>query len=209
MPILKLTKKVNSEAVAFLTSKDKKLAKIVDKHGAPADWKRKEGFETLINTIIEQMLSLKAAASIFNRLKELAGEITPENIMNKSDEELRSVGLSGQKIKFCRTISDSVLSGELDLIKLRKLENEDAKKELIKVKGIGEWTANIYLLMALKRADVWPVGDHALHLAVQEVNKLKEYPDKIIMNKIAEKYKPYRTVAARIYWTYYKHSRNL
>lgn len=204
MTILKLTPKVYKEGLAAITEKDKNLAKIIEEYGTPPQWKRDEGFETLINIINEQMLSLKAAASIFRRVKELVGEFTPENFLEISDEQLRAAGMSGQKIKYCKIISEAILNGKLDLIKLRKMENSEAKKHLINIKGIGEWTANIYLLMALRRADIWPVGDHALHLAVQEVNGLKEYPDKKMMSVIGIKYEPYRTIAARIYWNYYR-----
>lgn len=209
MAILKLTPKVYKEGLIFLTSKNKRLAKIVELYGAPPDWKRKEGFETLINIINEQMLSLKAAAAIFDRVKDLVVEFTPENFLAVPDEKLRTAGMSGRKILYCKIISDAVISGELDLVGLRKMDNDEAKEHLVNIKGIGEWTANIYLLMALKRADIWPVGDHALHLAVQEVNKLKDYPDKKSMNIIAEKYKPYRTIAARLYWNYYRFSRDM
>lgn len=209
MTIIKLTPKVYKEGLNFLTSNNKRLAKIVELYGAPPDWKRREGFETLINIINEQMLSLKAAAAIFSRVKDLVGEFTPEKFLSVEDQKLRSAGMSGQKIQYCKIISEAVIRGELDLVGLRKMDNDVAKKHLVNIKGIGEWTANIYLLMALKRADIWPVGDHALHLAVQEVNKLKDYPDKKTMNKIAEKFKPYRTVAARLYWNYYRFSRDM
>lgn len=191
------------EAVEFLIKTDPLLAKLIKEFGTPKLWTRPEGFETLINIIVEQMLSVKAAASIFERFKKTIKKVTPQNILKADDEKLREVGLSYSKIKYCKNISQAVVSGELDLEALKKMDNKTATKTLTSIKGVGDWTANIYLMACMKRADIWPYGDNALALAVQKFHKIKEYPTKKELVEIGNQYAPWRSMAAFIYWNTY------
>lgn len=199
----KLTPKNKKEAIAHLSNSYPLLEQIIKKFGTPKLWTRPEGFETLINIIVEQMLSVKSAAAIFGRFKTLMDEVTPENILKVKDEDFRNIGLSFSKIKYIKNISKAIKENELDLVALNKLDNESAIKELTKIKGVGDWTANIYLMSCMKRADIWPYGDNALALAVQKYHNLKEYPSKKELIEIGNKYKPWRTMAAFIYWNTY------
>jgi len=191
------------EAIEFLIKTDPLLAKLIKEFGVPKLWTRSEGFETLINIIVEQMLSVKAAASIFERFKKTIKKVTPKNILKADDEKLRVVGLSYSKIKYCKNISQAVVSGELDLEALKKMDNKTATKVLTSIKGVGDWTANIYLMTCMKRADIWPYGDNALALAVQKFHKIKEYPTKKELIEIGNRYEPWRSMAAFIYWNTY------
>lgn len=188
------------EAVDYLVKTDPLLAKLIKEYGVPKLWTRPEGFETLINIIVEQMLSVKAAASIFSRFKVLVKKVTPKNILKIDDTKFREIGLSNSKTKYCKNIAQAVLDGSLDFEELKKLSNEDATKKLTAIKGVGDWTANIYLMSCMKRADIWPYGDNALALAVQKFHNIKEYPTKKELLEIGDKYKPWRTMAAFIYW---------
>jgi len=155
---------------------------------------------------LEQQVSLASAKAAFTKLNDTAGELSPKGFLEFTDAELRSFGFSRQKTKYGRALSESILKGELDLNELEKDGDEIVRKKLIKIKGIGTWTANIYLLMALLRPDIWPSGDLALEKAVQKVYELPEKPNAEKLNEIAENWKPWRAIAARILWHYYLES---
>lgn len=190
-----------------LAELDADLADIYDQHGTPPLWERKEGFATLIHIILEQQVSLASALSAFNKLKEKVGEITPEAVSNLSDEEFKNVYFSRQKTIYARELAKAVSTKTLDLDNLKNLSNAKAKDELKKIKGIGEWTSDIYLLMALLRADVMPKGDLALHIAWKKLKKLGQAPNSEEFQILAERWKPYRAVAARLLWHFYLESR--
>ena len=188
----------------------KKLAKIdadlkviFETYGTPPLWKREASFATLIHIILEQQVSLASALSAFNKLREKLGDITPENVLSLSDEEMKLCYFSRQKTVYARELAKAVLDGNLDLESLKSLPNADVKIELKKVKGIGDWTADIYLLMALLRVDVMPKGDLALHVAYRNLKKLERAPTSDEFQIIAEKWKPFRAVAARLLWHFY------
>lgn len=186
-----------------LTERDKDLRFIFKNYGTPPLWAREASFQTLIHIILEQQVSLASALSAFNRLKEKLDEITPENVLKLSDEELKLCYFSRQKTVYARELSKAVLDESLNLENLKNLTDEEAKHELKKIKGIGDWTADIYLLMALLRADVMPKGDLALHVAWKKLKNLKDAPNSEEFQQIAEKWKPFRAVAARLLWHFY------
>lgn len=187
-----------------LSKQDADLRFIYEKYGAPPLWKREANFATLLHIILEQQVSLASALAAFNKLSEkLEGEITPENLLKLSDEELKSAYFSRQKTIYARDLAKRVSEGELNLEKLENLSDEQVKIELKKVKGIGDWTADIYLLMALLRPDVMPKGDLALHVAWQKLQKLEQRPNAAEFLEIAGKWKPFRAVAARLLWHFY------
>ena len=190
-------------ALDELTAKDPDLAGIIDDYGPPPMWARDPGFPTLVQIILEQQVSLASAKAAFERLLEVTHSLTPSNFLRLDDAALKSIGFSRQKSTYCRELSHAILRRKLDLEKLNTLDSEIASRELQKIKGVGVWTAAIYLLMALRRPDIWPQGDLALILAAQKLKGLenKPSPEEIII--ISNQWKPWRSVAARLLWHYY------
>ncbi|HEX8248091.1 MAG TPA: hypothetical protein VF599_07965 [Pyrinomonadaceae bacterium] len=191
-----------------LAETDSDLAFIFRNYGAPPLWQRPPGFATLVHIILEQQVSLASALAAFNKLKEKLGEITPEAVLNLSDEEMRAAYFSRQKTLYARELARAILEGNLDLKALENLTDAEAKHELKKIKGIGDWTADIYLLMAGLRADVMPKGDLALHVAWKKLRNLERAPSSDEFQQIAEKWKPLRAAAARLLWHFYLSRRN-
>lgn len=200
---MKLDEKKLVTACEKLAETDTDLAFIFENYGTPPLWKRGANFATLVHIILEQQVSLASALSAFNKLSEKTGEITPENILKLSDEELKACYFSRQKTVYVRELAKAILSGELNLESLENLSDANAKTELKKIKGIGDWTADIYLLMAMLRADVMPKGDLALHVAWKKLKKLEHAPNSDEFQIIAERWKPFRAVAARLLWHFY------
>ena len=198
-----LDEKNLTEICKKLAETDADLRFIFETHGTPPLWAREASFSTLVHIILEQQVSLASALSAFNRLREKLGEITPENVLKLSDEELKSCYFSRQKTVYVRELSKAILNKSLDLKSLEKLSDKAVKIELKKIKGIGDWTADIYLLMALLRADVMPKGDLALHVAWKKLKNLKDAPHADEFQQIAEKWKPFRAIAARLLWHFY------
>lgn len=192
-----------SEICLQIAGSDADLAWIFEKYGTPPLWAREATFSTLIHIILEQQVSLASALSAFNKLKEKIVEVTPEKVLSLSDEELRSCYFSRQKTVYARELAKAVLEGSLNLENLKNLPDADAKHELKKIKGIGDWTADIFLLMALLRPDVMPKGDLALHVAYKKLKNLEHAPNSDEFQIIAEKWKPFRAVAARLLWHFY------
>ncbi len=190
-------------ACAELAKTDQDLAFIFETHGTPPLWAREANFSTLVHIILEQQVSLASALSAFNKLREKIIEITPENVLSLSDKELKSCYFSRQKTVYARELSKAVADGSLNLHELENLPDADAKTELKKIKGIGDWTADIYLLMALRRTDVMPKGDLALHVAWKRLKGLKDAPTSEEFQRIAERWQPFRAAAARLLWHFY------
>ena len=186
-----------------LSEVDSDLAFIFRTYGTPPLWQREQSFATLVHIILEQQVSLASALAAFNKLKEKLGEITPEAVLNLTGEEMKAAYFSRQKIVYARELARAILEGNLDLKTLENLTDADAKHELKKIKGIGDWTADIYLLMAISRADIMPKGDLALHVAWKRLKKLERAPDSDEFQQIAEKWKPLRAAAARLLWHFY------
>ena len=208
--MIKTLSKTNlTEICVELSAMDSDLASIFEKYGAPPLWEREANFATLIHIILEQQVSLASALSAFNKLKEKLGEITPENVVRLTDEELKLCYFSRQKTVYARDLSNAILDGKLDLQKLQTLSDEEVKFNLTQIKGIGDWTADIYLLMALLRADVMPKGDLALHVAYQKLKVLAQRPTSNEFINLAEKWSPYRAVAARLLWHFYLSERRI
>ena len=198
-----LNEKSLSDAVAYLCKVDTDLAKVILELGHPPLWSREPGFQTLVHIILEQQVSLASARAAFDKLVRAAGQLTPERFLAFTDSELKAFGFSRQKTRYGRELSNTIISGQLDLDGLERQDDDSARVELIKVKGIGPWTADIYLLMALLRPDIWPTGDLALVKAVTEIKALSEPPTNEALKKISENWKPWRSVAARIAWHHY------
>lgn len=187
-----------------MAARDADLARLLDEFGAPPEWFRAPGFPTLIHIILEQQISLASANAAFKRLLALASSpLTPARFLELDDDELKRAGFSRQKTAYGRHLARAITDGELDLEALIKMEDAEVKAELLQVKGIGAWTADIYLLRALRRPDAWPAKDLALMIAAQEVKRLDARPSPVELEALAEQWRPHRAVAARLLWHYY------
>ncbi len=198
-----LNQKSLLEAVSHLAGVDEDFAQIVSDFGPPPLWDREPGFSTLVLIILEQQVSLASAKAAFNKLLKFMGPLTPERFLGLTDTELKEIGFSRQKTLYCRELSKAIVAGDLDLSEFERLDDMSARTQLMKIKGIGRWTADIYLLIALLRPDIWPSGDLALAKAVMKLKKLSSIPSYDLLDKIAVQWKPWRAVAARLLWHYY------
>lgn len=198
-----LTNQTLNRGVAYLTEVDDELARIVDEIGPPPMWAREPGFPTLVQIILEQQVSLASARAAFIKLTYSVRQLAPERFLELTDAELREIGFSRQKSVYCHRLSEAILKGELDLQELGRLADNTVRTRLMQVKGIGPWTADIYLLMALLRPDAWPAGDLAIAKAVQRIKELPLRPSPEMLDQIGEQWRPWRAVAARILWHHY------
>jgi len=187
-------------AATALSKREPRFKQILDQYGPPALGARKEGFETLVYIILEQQVSLASAKAAFTKLARHIESLTPAHFLTLSDEELKGFGFSRQKTAYCRGLAQAIIAKRLDLAMLPKLDDDQVKEQLIKIKGIGPWTANIYLLRALCRPDIWPNGDIALAAAVQKRWGLKSRPSWEKLHQMSQKWIPLRSVAARLLW---------
>jgi len=186
-----------------LTVRDADLARVIEAYGAPPLWVREPGFPSLVYIILEQQVSLASARAAFQRLRAAASPLTPTRFLKLSDTQLKQIGFSRQKTLYTRLLAESLVKRHLDLNDLHDLSDDAARKFLIALKGIGTWTADIYLLSALRRPDIWPIGDLALAVAVQEVKRLRSRPSPERLEKLSQLWRPYRAVAARLFWHAY------
>lgn len=201
--VKRLTQALLLKGVDELAAKDKSLARVVERFGPPPMWGRPSGFATLTKIILEQQVSLASAHAVFGKLASAVPEVTPEYVSELSFEGLRALGFTRQKARYCEQLAKSILSGEVNLRRLNRMGDVDAHNALLEIKGIGPWTANIYLLMALRRPDIWPDGDLALAESARRIKKLPERPSYERLTRMAQKWRPWRSVAARILWHAY------
>ena len=186
-----------------LATKDNDIKSIIVMHGYPPLWSRPNTFETLVHVILEQQVSLASALAALKKLQEKTGCITPQNILAMNDEELRACYVSRQKTVYIRELAKALQNKTLNLAALKKLSNDDIRTKLLQLKGVGNWTIDVYLMFVLKRADVFPAGDLA---AVNALKRLKQLPKETSgeeVLKLTTQWKPYRTVASFILWHYY------
>lgn len=198
-----LTHRSLLSATRRLAVRDPDLAVVVDTYGPPPLWAREPGFHTLIHIILEQQVSLASAKAAYGRLIAATGRLVPERFLELNDADLKTIGFSRQKAAYGRGLADAMLDGRIDLARLETLDDDQVKVELTAIKGIGPWTADIYLLMVLRRPDTWPSGDLALASAVQRVKRMRKAPTPMKLEHIGEAWQPWRAVAARILWHYY------
>lgn len=201
-----LTEHTFTSGLEYLYSRDPDLAWVLDRHGNPPFWQREPGFPTLVHIILEQQVSLASAQAAFDRLCRAVDRLNPSSFLALDDATLRTIGFSRQKTNYCRSLSLAILRGELDLLELENMDDQTARSELVKLKGIGPWTANIYLLLALRRPDIWPDTDLALAVAIQKLKTQNRRPDVDELRELSEPWRPWRAVAARILWHYYLNS---
>ena len=192
------------EAISYLHKKDAVFEQINQQYGIPIQPKRPQGFETLVLLILEQQVSIDSAKATFNKLKSAISDFSVENVFAFSEENFRTCGVSRQKTKYIKALAEAIISKELDIESLALKNPELVREELIKIKGIGNWTIDIYLMFCLNSLDIIPLGDIAV------VNTMKELLDihtKEEMEIYAQKWKPYRSVATYFLWHYYLEKR--
>jgi DNA-3-methyladenine glycosylase II len=192
-----------------LTSKDKDLRFIVSEYGHPPVWTRTSSFQTLIHIILEQQVSLASARAALNKLKEKLGTITPKKLLTLSDQELKACYFSRQKTGYARCLAEAIVSKQVSLKKLSDLPDEEIRQQLKKIKGIGDWTVDVYLLFALKRTDMFPLGDLAMVNALKDVKQLPKHTSPEELLKLSEAWRPYRSIAAMLLWHYYIKKRGI
>ncbi|MGC2415676.1 MAG: DNA-3-methyladenine glycosylase 2 family protein [Stellaceae bacterium] len=180
---------------------------ILERAGRPRFRRRRNGFATLLHIILEQQVSIDAAAAMHRRLSGLCEPLAPMPFLALDDATLRSCGFSRQKMDYARRLAALVASGEFDFARLAAAEDEAALTTLVSLKGIGRWSAEIYLIFALGRSDIWPAGDLGLQFAVMECLGLTDRPKELALREIGEAWRPWRSVAACLFWQSYLHAR--
>ncbi len=198
-----LTRRGFQRAVAELGARHEELAAIVRRQGVPEFWFRPAGFATLLLLILEQQVSLASARAAFDKVDRRVGGVTPEALLTLSDTELREDGFSRQKTRYARALAAKIVDGELDLDGLERLDDETVRATLVALIGIGAWTAEVYLLSALRRPDTWPTGDLALQESTRRVLELETRPTPLELEEIGERWRPHRATAARLLWHQY------
>jgi len=187
-----------------LAARDRDLARIVEQHGCPPMWGRPPGFATLVWIILEQQVSIASARTLFRRLRvALGGHVTPAAVTRAGISGLREFGLTRQKARYVVGLASGIADGSVSLATIARLDDAEAGSALVQIPGIGPWTAGVYLLMALRRPDVWPPGDLGLHKSMAEVRRLRAVPTSDEAAAFALRWRPWRAVAARLLWHSY------
>jgi DNA-3-methyladenine glycosylase II len=198
-----LTETTLTQAVDQLVARDALLAAAVARHGRPPLWAREPGFATLVHIVLEQQVSLASARAAFDRLRAARDPLTPASFLELDDRALLEIGFSRQKARYGRELASAVSEGRLVLEALPSLDDDAVDAHLTRVPGIGPWTATIYRLMVLGRPDAWPAHDIALAQAVADLQGRARRPDPVEMAGLADRWRPWRAVAARILWHHY------
>ena len=196
---------VDPANIKKLLKADKIFTVIHDKYGIPPNWTRPQGFVSLSKIILEQQVSLASAGAHFRKLNNYLDEFTPSNILKLTDEEMRACQISRQKTTYLRSLSTAILNKDIDLEILPQVEEPQIRKQLTGIKGIGNWTTDIYLMFCLQATDIFPIGDIALVNTVKELSDATTATDIMLL---AEKWKPYRSLAVYFFWHYYLKKRN-
>jgi DNA-3-methyladenine glycosylase II len=203
-PVARLDRAGLRAAARALGTIDPTLGAILGAHGPPPLWARRPGFPTLVRIVLEQQVSLGSADAAWRRLVVACdGRVRPASVLRLSGDELRRIGFSRQKASYVRGLAESLAARRLDLAGLAAHDDEAVRDRLLDVRGLGPWSADIYLIMALGRPDVWPAGDLALRVAQAEALGLTSPPDPVASTAIAEAWRPWRSVAARMLWQAY------
>ncbi|WP_295721921.1 DNA-3-methyladenine glycosylase 2 family protein [Mucilaginibacter sp.] len=182
---------------------DADLAVIINTYGYPPLWSRPNTFETLVHIILEQQVSLASALSALNKLRERVQEITPARVLLLTDEEFKACYFSRQKTTYTKYLAEAMINGQINLQELEQLPDEIVRAKLIALKGIGNWTADVYLMFVLQHADIFPIGDLAAVNALKRVKLLPKDISKQEMIAITEQWAPYKTIASMLLWHWY------
>jgi DNA-3-methyladenine glycosylase II len=199
---LKITKLTLSEGARELAKRDKDLARVINEIGLPGLRSQPPGFNAILKIICGQQISTSAAQAIYLRLAKIEYPMTYKGVLKIGPDRLKSAGLSTPKVKYVIGIATAIENGQFSFRRVARMEDGVAIKEMMKLKGIGRWSAEVYLLFALRRPDLWPVDDLGIIKAYTHLKGLKEYPDRTHLMKIGETWRPWRSVAARLLWHY-------
>jgi len=186
-----------------LAESDADLAAIILSHGYPPMWNRPNTFETMVHFILEQQVSLASALSALNKLRDKIKEITPQKVLRLSDEELKACYFSRQKTGYVRYLAESLISGQIDLQSFPNLPDDEVRTTLVTLKGIGNWTVDVYLIFVLQRADIFPLGDLAAVNALKRIKHLPKDTHRDSLLPAIDRWKPHRTIATMLLWHYY------
>ena len=192
-----------TDPIAELIRRDPRFGTVTERFGPPPPWHREPGFPSLLQIVLEQQVSLASARAAYERLTTVVDPLTPEGFLRLTDAELLTIGFSRQKARYVRALAMAIVDGSLHLEGLGELPDEEVDAALRTIPGIGPWTATIYRLMALDRPDAWPVHDIAVAQAVAELWELPARPGPEEMLALAEGWRPWRAVAAKLLWHYY------
>jgi DNA-3-methyladenine glycosylase II len=192
-----------------LAKKDKHLYSIIKRFGYPPIWTRKASFQTLIHIILEQQVSLASARAALIKLKERIGSVTPTKLLALSDDELKACYFSRQKTVYAKCLANAIVTKQIILKTFADLDDAEIRHQLKTVKGIGDWTVDVYLLFALQRTDIFPLGDLAMVNALKEVKQLPKETRQEELLKLAEKWRPYRSIATMLFWHHYIQKRGI
>jgi DNA-3-methyladenine glycosylase II len=198
-----LTRETLAMGVRALIRLDPDFAALYRRNGLPPMWARRPGFATLVHIVLEQQVSIAAARTLFRRVAAEIGGMTPERILDRGALGLHRLGITRQKAAYCHALAAAVQDGSLSLSRIARSDDIAGRASLLALHGIGPWSADIYYLMALRRPDVWPVGDLALAVALREVKGLRMLPDARRQLAMSDAWAPWRSVAARLLWHYY------
>ena len=204
-----LTRALLSEGARHLVGQDADLARIHQRLGDPPIWGRRPGFAALVKIILEQQVSLRSAAAMYRRIDDHAGGMTPQAVDRLGVAGLRRLGVTRQKAAYCHGLARQVIDGTLDLSAIARAPDDEGRRLLLDVRGLGPWSVDIYFLMALRRPDVWPRGDLALASALRDVKGLRALPSHEQQLELSRAWAPWRSVAARILWAHYLSARGL
>ncbi len=196
---------VNDADITGLIKKDKRFKEIYNRLGAPPNWFRPQGFASLSKIILEQQVSLASANAHFQKLQSFIKVFSPENILLLADEEMRACQISRQKSRYLRLLSEMMLKDPCFLENLKTLPEQEARKRLVAIKGIGQWTADIYLMFCLQEKDIFPIGDIAVVRTIRELSNAGTQAEMLLL---AEKWKPFRSLATYFLWHHYLLKRN-
>lgn len=202
-PALNLTEQHLPVVCDWLSQQDEALASVVRQYGSPPLWSREPGFASLVHIILEQQVSLESAKAAYMRLEAFTGLITPSNFLKINDEDLLKIGFSRQKRRYVRSLAESLLENRFSLESLPSQPDFYVREALKTQKGIGDWTADIYLTFCLKRPDILPKGDIALYEAIKTLKQLEKRPDYTEFEKLTAHWRPWRSVGTRLLWHFY------
>jgi len=194
---------IDGKPIGRVTNGDPDLAAVIQTYGYPPFWSRPNTFETLVHVILEQQVSLASALSALSKLKERLQELTPAKVLLLTDEEMRACYVSRQKSAYIKYLAEALLSGQLNLAALEDMPDEEVRARLTALKGIGNWTADVYLMFVLQHPDVFPIGDLAAVNALKRVKKMHAEATKEQLLAIADAWRPYRTIATMLLWHFY------
>ncbi len=204
---MSLTAQTFAAGLQTLIKNDPDLAEVISIYGPPPLWSREPGFASLLLIILEQQVSLTSARRVFDRLTAMVSPFSAARLLEIDDATLKSTGLTRQKLTYCKYLSQAIVAGQLKLDEFEEMADSQVRRVLMNIKGIGPWTADIYLLLALKRQDILPVGDLAVTVAIKEIKKLNKTPTKEEMLALSVVWQPWRAIATRVLWHYYLSTR--